>query len=247
MPEPAGEAELVRQALAGRVAVDLAHEINGLLVGVLSVATDAMDAGTTAELRRAAATNAEYGRRIAELVRGFQEAFGCVGCDGPAATDLSAALERSLLLCRKTLRSAEIEVRRDYGNLPGVEAKVGLLEQVFLELFHTAIGAMPNGGVLGVTGEAAGEAVAVTVSHTDPPLADAGRLLGPASPMFAGDCTTAPDARVKSVRSFRLAVARAAVRRLGGDLTAQCTLGKGSQFTVTLPVLGQNDAPPRPS
>jgi len=240
---------LVREALAGRVAREMAHEINDLLVGVVGVAASAMDAGTFLELRTALKTSTEYGRRIAALVRAFQELLRTPDSPeqrGPA--DAAAALDQALALCWKRIVWQGVEVHRNYGSLPRVQVDIGPLEQVFVALLHNALDAMPSHGVLGLTAEYDGEFVAVTVSDTGtgtPPVdvADVCERLersresgsGPGEPDGPGGEWT--------VRGLGLAVARSAVRKYGGELTVQGALGTGSRVTVRLPACRGNTGP----
>jgi len=241
-------AKLARQALSGRIAREITCRINGLLVGVVSVATEAMTADSDAELRRALQTNADYGNRIAELVRSFHALFPESPPHRPAGpADVAAALDRCVSVCRKLAAGSEIEITKNYGSLPWVQADISPLEQVVIELLHNALDAMSGGGTLELAAEQSGEFVAVTVSTgADTP---AGGVMG-----WPTDIGTAPGlddspgasesgrgkpdgaGRVPAAGNLGLAIAMSTIRQHGGEITADCIPGKTSRFTVTWPI-----------
>jgi C4-dicarboxylate-specific signal transduction histidine kinase len=170
-------AELQHQALAGRVARDLAHEVNNLLMGVVGAAPCARGAGRLEDLRAALETSIECGQKMADLIRAFQIAFASPGhdkCDN--GIDLAAALERAALLCGRRVRNQGVEVKREDGNLPRVQGNIAV-ERTLVELLHDALDGMPRGGTLRLIAEPVGNFVTVTVTSGDPeaqPTADSG-------------------------------------------------------------------------
>ena len=236
-----GLLELARQALAGRVARELAHDINDLLVGVVTVAACTDDANLP-ELRDALRTNAEYGRKIADQVRAFQDFFSQSESQGPGGPlDLADAIERFLELCRRRMTLHGIEIKNHIGSLPRVQADIGPAGQVFLELFHRALDATSAGGALELTAEELGKFVSVSVSvpgRTTADMTDALELLRGSEAEDGGG-----GAPADAARGIGLAAAMHVVRQYGGELTAESTLGNVSRFTVRLPVWRQNAEP----
>lgn len=242
-------ARLARHALAGRVARDMAHDINDLLVGVVTVGEEGMSASTMLERRRALETIVEHGQRITELVRAFQVLFSDTKSPPPPGpVDVGEVLKRALFLCHKRIARQGVEVKQNYGSLPRVRAGIGPVEQVFIELLHDALDALSSGGVLDLAAERAGEFVAVTVSSTatGTPPADTGKALewfGRSDDGVSGAGRPDVPACWWATHSLGLAAARQIVRQYGGELSAQSTLGEGSRFTVLLPVYEQNAEP----
>ncbi|MFH1731337.1 MAG: HAMP domain-containing sensor histidine kinase [Planctomycetota bacterium] len=246
--QPAELAKLARQALSGRLAREITCRINGLLVGVVSVATEAMTADSEAELRRALQTNADYGNRIAELVRSFQALFPEGPSHRPAGpADVTAALDRCVSVCRKLATGSGIEIKKNYGSLPWVQADISPLEQVVIELLHNALDAMSGGGTLELAAEQKGEFVAVTVSAGADAQAggaiswpaDIGEAIGlDDSPWQSERGRGKPDGagRVPAAGNLGLAIAMSTVRQHGGEITANCIPGKTSRFIVTWPI-----------
>ena len=236
---------LTRQALAGCVARDLLHEINDLLVGVVGVATDGMTYGSLLERRHALETVAQYGGKIAELVREFQEVLFVTSSGRVGPVDLQAVMDRVLRLCRISFTPRGVEIKRHHGSLPRVRAGIGSLEQIFVALIHSMLDTMSGGGVLELTAQRTGECVAVALSGT--PSTGAGAATEPLSGgADAADGAGRPDAcdRTRTASDLRIAVAQATIRRYGGELTAERTLGEIPRFVVRLLCSKQGSASP---
>ena len=232
-------AELVPEAIAGRVACELAPELNSLLTDLVSVATAAMGHPTLLGRRRALDTAARYGREIAELVRSFQLSFQSSASSLVAqSVDIAEALGRSLLLCRKRARIQRVEIRREYGGVPRARAGVGKLEQAFIGLFHRALDAMPGGGVLEVTAALAKGSVAVTISGNRTSSVDVGAPPAPpegAEPAGIRLGATCHCDALADLRALELSFMRSMIDRHGGSLMIESVANGGFRFTVLLP------------
>jgi signal transduction histidine kinase len=114
--------------------------------------------------------------------------------------------------------------------LPVVLADPGQLAQVFGNLILNGIQAMPEGGRLAIKSEVESPEWLV-VSFTDTGVGIAEEKLGRLfEPLF----TT----KAKGI-GLGLALAKALVEEHGGTIEVQSTVGKGSTFTVRLPVDGE--------
>jgi len=121
-----------------------------------------------------------------------------------------------------------------------VRADGARLEQVFSNLLINAMKYTPDGGDISIRIRSAGEIVHVTIRDSGAGIAPA--LLLRVFGMFVqGDAPTPGSARGYGIG---LAVVRAVVELHGGTVTAvSAGPGLGSEFTVSLPVIG---APPNP-
>ncbi len=117
-------------------------------------------------------------------------------------------------------------------DLPKVSAGKSQLRDVFYNLLHNAIEAMPNGGTLSVdskTVEREGRCwVKLIVEDTGVGIAEDNQ-----EQIFQADYSTKSTNRV--MRGFGLWWTQAYVQRLGGWLKVESQLHKGAQFTVILP------------
>ncbi len=228
----------------GQLAGGIAHDFNNLLTairGYASLAIIDLDNGTSAredlqEIERAA-------DRAAALTRQLL-AFARRTVLQPAVLDLGASV-RSLEPLFRRLIGEDVSLVTVTPPLGGaVMADPGQMEQVIVNLAVNARDAMPDGGVLTIaTGEtdldseytrahsmaAPGRYATLTVSDTGTGMSD-DTLSHVFEPFFT---TKGPGKGT----GLGLATVYGIVRQSGGSVTATSELGRGSAFTVFLPLV----------
>jgi signal transduction histidine kinase len=171
-----------------------------------------------AELR-SIANSAE---RVAGWVRSLR-AF--TGADGEAASDVDirAGLERSVSLLAHEL--TDVEVLRDYDDLPAIRGYSGALNQVWATLIAAAAHAIDGTGTLTLTTQQHGDSVVVEVGHSGPgtPSEDLEHVFD--VPERSDDRRLGPGLRI----------AHDVVERHGGTIEVSSD-SAGARFTVTLPL-----------
>jgi PAS domain S-box-containing protein len=226
--------ELLRAETAAvdRLAAGAAYELEGPLarIGVsLRAALVAGFADGEPELLSDLNEAVRATEEIEATVRGLR-AFGAVedathGVDVHEAIELAAHFTRGELAQRATLRRQYAAAPRAHGSLPR-------LTRVLIALFRNAAAAIPRStpwanNVVVQTGLTREGLVSVDVSDT-------GTGIEPEDLPFVFDpfFTTKP---TPASPGLGLASARAAVLEMGGTLTVESTVGRGSRFRILLP------------
>lgn len=111
-------------------------------------------------------------------------------------------------------------------NEPVLQADVNKIERVFINLIKNAFDAMPNGGTLEIRSLHVNEEAAI--SFTDTGTGISREVL---SKLFAPLFTTKAQGM-----GFGLAICKRVVEAHGGRITIETEVGKGTTFTVTLPI-----------
>jgi two-component system NtrC family sensor kinase len=130
------------------------------------------------------------------------------------------------------LNNIRIQTELD-GDLPLVSASPAELQQVFMNLINNAIDAMgPGGGLLEVRSGVEGGMVVVDVSDT-------GRGISKdvMSRMFEPFFTTKP---VGKGTGLGLSICYGIIKKLGGKLTVDSSVGLGTTFHIAIPIHGKN-------
>jgi two-component system sporulation sensor kinase B len=96
-----------------------------------------------------------------------------------------------------------------------------------------AIDAMPNGGTLTIKGKETNGSVEVTISDTGDGLSEE-TIKKLWTPLF----TTKPKGM-----GFGLAISKRLIEAHGGSVSVKSKLGKGTTFTIIIPIQQQKDAP----
>jgi signal transduction histidine kinase len=140
-------------------------------------------------------------------------------------------VERCVMLVRHQLEMAGIQLQSDLAaNLPLLQCDPAQIEQVLLALVMNAIDAMPRGGNLWIRTALTPDLDAVQMSVRDDGSGIAPDIL---ARIFDPFVTTKEGGRGVGLG---LAVSRNIVERHGGKIAVQTEVGKGTTFTVTLPL-----------
>lgn len=215
----------------GRLAASLAHEINNPLQALRSGFRLLATRQPTEEKRRIyldlISQEVERLVGIVERVLGFYRPSG----REPVSTDINTALDETLLLVGKQLERGRVTVHRQLNaGLPPVKAMADQLKQVFLNVILNALHAMPEGGELTVVTDWDARMGEVHIAFTDTgvgiPDDQIPRLF---EPLF----TARPDGT-----GLGLTISYSIVERHGGYIKVESEVGRGSTFTVVLPVGG---------
>src|SRR5258706_4588557 len=143
--------------------------------------------------------------------------------------DLHEGIESTLRLLSRYYTSPFITLKRDYGNLPPVNCYAGQLNQVWMNLLVNAgqaIGDAP--GEVHIKTRCNEQIVSVSISDTGKGIAPEHR-----NKIFDPFFTTKP---VGEGTGLGLSISHGIVVRHRGTLSVESAIGRGSIFTVSLPV-----------
>ena len=222
-----------RMVSIGTLAAGVAHEINNPLAYVvanLSLLPDALGATTpeVTDILAAARDGAERVRQIVRDLKTFSRAEESVQGD----IDIHRVLDAVSNLSWNEIRH-RARLVKDYGQgLPPVEANEGRLGQVFLNLVVNAAQAMPEGQAnrheIRLHTRTEGSRVLVEVRDTG-----AGIKAEHLEHLFEPFFTTKP---VGVGTGLGLFICKNIITSLGGTISVQSEVGKGTVFTVSLPI-----------
>jgi signal transduction histidine kinase len=226
----------VRQAdkltALGTMAAGMAHEIKNPLSSMKVLSQLMEKKFEDAEFRRKFTDimPREIGRidRIVESLLGFARAT----TPRFEPVSVSAVLDEALKLLEEQIKSAEVKVIREYADLPLITADQQQLMQVFLNLLLNALQAMPEGGELRVVTrpkkieEGWIKSVSIEITDTGHGI-PAEHLNALFDPFF----TTKHGGT-----GLGLTIAHSIIDSHQGTIEVRSAKGKGSTFTIVLPV-----------
>ncbi|MDL2313642.1 hypothetical protein LJC36_01530 [Desulfovibrio sp. OttesenSCG-928-C14] len=228
-----------RQKIAalGDLAAAVAHEVRNPLSSIKGLATylHTKSSQESAESQAARALIDEVDR-LNRVVSGLLQLSRQ---EAPAAeeVDINQVIARALRLAESDIQFKKIKVGfTAKPGLPLLRANGERLTQAFLNLFLNAVQAMNVGGALDVSLEADVHANSLAVKITDNGAGIAEQLL---SSIFTPYFTTKA-----SGTGLGLAIAQSVAEAHGGRITVESEAGRGSTFTVALPLTntgGSND------
>ena len=142
--------------------------------------------------------------------------------------DIHEGIDSTVGILSRYFSSGNITLIRDYGEIPAIEGFSGQLNQVWMNLLANAAQAVGAAGEIKITTRAKADSVEVSISDTGVGIAPE-HLEHIFDPFF----TTKP---VGEGTGLGLSISFSIVERHAGRIEVQTELGKGTTFTVSLPV-----------
>lgn len=151
----------------------------------------------------------------------------------PEVVDLPEAVESLLAMFRPLAEKKNIDLRSSFApDLPSVEQDAGKLRQLMSNLLSNAIKFTPEGGRVSLRGETEGNDLILIVDDTGVGIAPEDQ-----EAVFDKFRQAAnPLTREHDGTGLGLSIVRELAKLLGGDVTLKSELGRGSTFTVRIPL-----------
>lgn len=215
----------------GKLTGSVAHEFNNPIYGVLNILEQTLgDVPASQEYKNLWALAIKECNRMSDLIRklqGFYQPTHCVA----HPLDIHQVMDEVLLLIKKKLQDGKIKLETDYDRkLPPISLVEDQIKQVFLNLLTNAEEAIHGEG---------GE-IAIS-TRSQPPYAsvsirDNGEGIPPQNieHLFEPFFTT----RAVKGTGLGLSVSHGIIEAHGGNIEVHSEPGKGSVFTVFLPLTG---------
>ena len=223
-----------RLSSVGALASSVAHEFNNILTTIINYAKLGL---------RPTADDQARTQALERILKGGQRAAGIVNSMLGYArnhgiervpTDVARLVEESLTLTEKDLSKHRVAVEKRFLSRPVVPVVPGQIEQILVNLIINARQAMPRGGrlTLEVRESRAGDMAEVKIADTGCGIAaDKLRLIF--EPFYT---TKLPDEGGSGGTGLGLSVCRQIIEQHHGRIRVESVVGKGSTFTVKLPM-----------
>jgi len=224
-----------RMAALGELVGTTTHEFNNILMTILNYAKlglrhkdDATRDKALSKIMAAAQRAEKITNSVLGLARNRKDEF--------APTELAPLMEESLVLLEREMQKYRIAVVREFAEVPPVRAIGNQIQQVLLNLMTNARQAMEGGGqlVIRLKHDAAAETVELTIRDSG-----SGIPREQLPKIFDRYFTTksGPDATGKGGTGVGLSTCRDIIQSHQGRIRVESTVGKGTAFKITLPVM----------
>jgi PAS domain S-box-containing protein len=224
-----------RLASIGKLAAEIAHEINNPLTSVLTFSKlvnrilqqEPFPLNRMADIRKFVSLLNEEAGRCSSIARNLLDFARQTEIEA-TSTDINEIIEKTIEILRHRAHLNGIEIVTTYGSsLPHLTCDFKRLQQAFINLFWNGMEAMPRGGVLSI---ATGFDVATNLIRID--IRDTGLGISEQNleNIFEPFFTTKSEG--KGV-GLGLSVAYGIIRRHKGDIQVQSQLNQGAHFIIT--------------
>ncbi len=226
--------ELQRVSAIGQLMSTTTHEFNNALMTIMNYAKMGLR-NTDPTFREKSLTRilqaSERAAKITHAVLGMARNRS----DQFEPTQLSTLIHESMILLEKEMQKYRVHVELELESVPDVPVIANQIQQILLNLCTNSRQAMPNGGRLVIRLKHDLECQTVDLI-----VRDYGGGIAPEhlSRIFEPRFTTksGPDATGKGGTGLGLSACRNIVQAHGGKIRVESTVGKGTSFTIKLPV-----------
>ena len=243
------QVEILKQQLAqaqrltalGELVSTTTHEFNNVLMTILNYAkmgTRHKDAATRDKCFDKILASANRAATITNTVLGMARNRS----SGQESTDLGKLVENTLLLLEREMNKYRVTVEKQFQPIPPALVNGNQIQQVLLNLLINARQAMPSGGRLWIKllYDAPNDMIDLVVRDSG-----CGIPADKLPRIFESFYTTkkGPDASGKGGTGLGLSMCREIIESHHGRIRVDSSLGKGTAFTLKLPVA--NKAAPK--
>ncbi len=244
----ASETEQLREQLlraqrlssVGTLASSVAHEFNNILTTIINYAKLGMRQDCTDATKQQAFDKILKGSNRAATIISSMLGFARNTTMQRELVDLVGLVEEVLVLADKDLSKHQVKVERRFHSRPKAPIVRGQIEQILLNLIINARQAMPKGGRLTVDVRVNAKTQMADIAVCDTGLGippDQLRLIF--EPFYT---TKKPDEQGHGGSGLGLSVCRQIIEQHHGRIRVESVVGKGSEFTVKLPLEFPADA-----
>jgi two-component system NtrC family sensor kinase len=216
-------------ASLGKLAAGVAHEINNPLTGILTNSSLLLEDLPADDARRDdVEIIVKETIRCREIVKRLLD-FARQTKPQKKLTNVNGLIDNIILLVRNQTSFRNIEITKNLGEgIPEILTDTDQIQQVFINIVLNAAEAMTKGGSLTISSElsADGEYLVITFSDTGPGLREEDR-----ERIFDPFYTTKEHGT-----GLGLSISYGIVEQHGGSISAENNVGRGSTFTVQLPL-----------
>lgn len=223
-----------RLSSVGTLASSVAHEFNNILTTLINYAKLGMRPECPDATKQQAFEKILKGSQRAATIISSMLGFARNGSMQREMVDLVALVEEVLVLTDKDLSKHQIKIERRFHSRPKAPIVRGQIEQILLNLMINARQAMLKGGTLTLDVR-----VNQKTQMADIAVCDTGVGIPPEQlrlifePFYT---TKKPDEQGHGGSGLGLSVCRQIIEQHHGRIRVESVVGKGSKFTVKLPL-----------
>ncbi|MEA3279062.1 MAG: ATP-binding protein, partial [Thermodesulfobacteriota bacterium] len=225
-----------RLAAIGKLASGIAHEINNPLavisekagwIGDLLTEEDVKNSPNYSELIKSTEDikkHVKRGKKVISRLMGFARKEDVVYGN----VDINSVLDETHDFLNKKAMFQNIAIMKEFqDDLPSIVTDGAQLQQVFINIVNNAIDAINKDGVIRLITKGQDKGVLIAIADTGP-----GMPKEIQKKIFNPFFTTKP---VGKGTGLGLSTSYGIVEKLGGQLTVESEIGKGTTFYITLP------------
>ena len=223
-----------KQSALGELVGTTTHEFNNVLMTILNYAKMGMRHQDVETRTKAFEKILAAGQRAAKMTNSIL-AMARNRSNELEPTDLRQIVDDTLFLMERELQKYRINVELELLDVPPATANGNQIQQILMNILINARQAMANGGriVIRLAHDAKSKMVDLTIRDYGPGIPE-DRLRKIFQPYFS--TKSGPDETGKGGTGLGLHACRQIIEAHRGRIRVESTVGKGTSFTIKLPV-----------
>jgi len=217
----------------GEMASGVAHDFNNALAAILGNTQLLLYTAKDEELRETLRTIEKVSKDAAQTVRRLQD-FTKKGVRQELfKLDLNSIVKDAMEISKPKWKDEvqgkgiHVEMVSSFEEIPPVEGNASELREVISNIIFNAIEAMPRGGEIAIRTFRKKEGVYIQISDTGTGMTEEVR-----KKVFEPFFTTKPFSNT----GLGLSMSYGIIKRFGGEIDVESSVGKGTTFTISLPM-----------
>jgi signal transduction histidine kinase len=211
----------------GTLAAGIAHEMNNPLYSVMAHTEAILEQENLSKIRELADKVLKRAKHMASVILNLS-GYARSSEDEAKEVDINERINGAVEMALMSSYSDDIELVKNYENLPPILAKPEEIQQVFLNVIHNAVQAMNGKGKLEISSQQNGGNVVVQIRDTGP-----GISREHLSKIFDPFFTTR---EVGKGTGLGLNIVHRVVEKYGGNIQVESEVGQGTMFQISLPL-----------
>lgn len=219
--------QAAKLAAIGELAANVAHEINNPLTSIIGFVELMKEYDDMDLIKNRLEIIEHESIRARDIVRELLN-FARKRPLQLSDVDINSLIKEVIILTRAQAKTGRVEIVEDYGDIPRMIGDPNQIKQVFVNIINNAIHAMPEGGKLYIKTSASHDDITIVFKDTGVGI-PADVLPRIFEPFF----TT----KREKGTGLGLSISYRIIQDHGGRINVESNEGKGTAFTITLPVI----------
>jgi len=212
----------------GTLTAGIAHEINNPLFSIIGFTQGILDEKEPEKIKLFANKVLERAKHVSDIILNLSGYSRSSGKDLPSPVDLNKLIDSSLTIGVLDSYTNDIEIIKEFSELPKFTAKPEEIQQIFINIFRNSVQAMDGKGKLFISSQQLDEKIQIDVRDTGPGISQKN-----ISKVFDPFFTTKDQGEGTGLG---LNIVYKLVKKYGGEIEIKSSKGNGALFIITLPI-----------
>ncbi|MBN2533745.1 MAG: GHKL domain-containing protein [Spirochaetales bacterium] len=214
-------------AALGTLASGIAHEINNPLYGILGTAEVIVDESKSEEVKDLAKEIIDFTMQCSDIVKDLSAYSRSLREEKKMEIDVNNILDETIRIIRYSPQFINIEIKKEFDNIPVLYALGGEIRQIFMNIINNAIQAMQGRGKLVISTHFVDGFIQILIKDTGPGIPR--NLLSKIFDPFFTTKATGEGTGIGLNIVYRL------VTKYNGFISVNSEKGEGAEFIIKFP------------